>query len=242
MGKIHKIVLEVKDLHTYYGLSHILFGVSLIVRQGEVTCLLGRNGAGKTTLIKSICGLVPASSGEVWYQGKNIIKTPAHRIASSGVIPAFSDNRIFGNLTVKENLEIGKMRPRSDEKRVIWTIEKIYDLFPILKEFEKRWAGSLSGGQQQILCVAKALMGNPELLILDEPTIGLAPVVIASIGEQIEILKAENTSILLTEQNVKFASRLGDACSIIDMGEIKYQGTFKDLHNNESIVSEYLSV
>lgn len=242
MGKIHKIVLEVRDLHTYYGLSHILFGVSLIVREGEVTCLLGRNGAGKTTLIKSICGLVPASSGEVWYQGKNIIKTPAYRIASSGIIPAFSDNRIFGNLTVKENLEIGKMGPRSDEKKTIWTLEKIYDLFPILKEFEKRWAGSLSGGQQQILCVAKALMGNPELLILDEPTIGLAPVVIASIGEQIEMLKSENTSILLTEQNVKFASRLGDTCSIIDMGEIKYQGTFNDLYNNEAIVSEYLSV
>jgi branched-chain amino acid transport system ATP-binding protein len=242
MDKNHKVVLEVKDLHTYYGLSHILFGVSLVVRQGEVTCLLGRNGAGKTTLIKSICGLVPASSGEVWYQGKNIIKTPAYRIAASGIIPAFSDNRVFGNLTVRENLEIGKMSPRSSDKKVIWTIEKVYELFPILKEFEKRWAGSLSGGQQQILCVAKALMGNPELLILDEPTIGLAPVVIESIGEQIEILKAENTSILLTEQNVKFASKLGDTCSIIDMGEIKFQGTFGELYKNESIVSEYLSV
>ena len=242
MDKNHKVVLEVKDLHTYYGLSHILFGVSLVVRQGEVTCLLGRNGAGKTTLIKSICGLVPASSGEVWYQGKNIIKTPAYRIAASGIIPAFSDNRVFGNLTVRENLEIGKMSPRSSDKKVILTIEKVYELFPILKEFEKRWAGSLSGGQQQILCVAKALMGNPELLILDEPTIGLAPVVIESIGEQIEILKAENTSILLTEQNVKFASKLGDTCSIIDMGEIKFQGTFGELYKNESIVSEYLSV
>ncbi|HQB35777.1 MAG TPA: ABC transporter ATP-binding protein [Syntrophorhabdus sp.] len=242
MDKNHKVVLEVKDLHTYYGLSHILFGVSLVVRQGEVTCLLGRNGAGKTTLIKSICGLVPASSGEVWYQGKNIIKTPAYRIAASGIIPAFSDNRVFGNLTVRENLEIGKMSPRSSDKKVIWTIEKVYELFPILKEFEKRWAGSLSGGQQQILCVAKALMGNPELLILDEPTIGLAPVVIESIGEQVEILKAENTSILLTEQNVKFASKLGDTCSIIDMGEIKFQGTFGELYKNESIVSEYLSV
>jgi len=242
MDKNHKVVLEVKDLHTYYGLSHILFGVSLVVRQGEVTCLLGRNGAGKTTLIKSICGLVPASSGEVWYQGKNIIKTPAYRIAASGIIPAFSDNRVFGNLTVRENLEIGKMSPRSSDKKVIWTIEKVYELFPILKEFEKRWAGSLSGGQQQILCVAKALMGNPELLILDEPTIGLAPVVIESIGEQVEILKAENTSILLTEQNVKFASKLGDTFSIIYMGEIKFQGTFGELYKNESIVSEYLSV
>ena len=242
MGEKKKTVLEVKELHTFYGLSHILFGVSLEVRQGEVTCLLGRNGAGKTTLIKSICGLVPAGSGEILFLGKDITKTPAHRIASSGIIPAFSDNRVFGNLTVKENLEIGKMNSRTNEKKVIWTMEKIYDLFPILKEFEKKWAGSLSGGQQQILCIAKALMGNPELLILDEPTIGLAPVVIATIGQQIENLKNEKISILLTEQNMKFATKLGDSCSIIDMGEIKFKGTFEELQRNDSIISEYLSV
>jgi branched-chain amino acid transport system ATP-binding protein len=237
-----KTVLEVKNLHTYYGLSHILFGVSMEVKQGEVTCLLGRNGAGKTTLIKSICGLVPASSGEILFLGKDITRTPAHRIASSGIIPAFSDSRVFGNLTVKENLEIGKMSPRTNEKKVVWTIDRIYELFPILKDFEKKWAGSLSGGQQQILCVAKALMGNPELLILDEPTIGLAPVVIATIGEQIANLKNEKVSILLTEQNVKFASKLGDTCNIIDTGEIKFKGTFEELQKNDLIISEYLSV
>jgi len=242
MDETKKVVLEVRELHTFYGLSHILFGVSLEVRQGEVTCLLGRNGAGKTTLIKSICGLVPASSGKVLFLDKDITKTPAHRIALSGVIPAFSDSRVFGNLTVKENLEIGNRKPRSSEKDVVWTVDKVYELFPVLKEFEKKWAGSLSGGQQQILCIAKALMGNPELLILDEPTIGLAPVVVNAIGEQITNLKKEKVSILLTEQNIKFASKLGDACNIIDMGEIKFRGTFDELHKNEAIISEYLTV
>ena len=235
-------VIELQREDTYYGLSHILFGVSLEIQKGEIMCLLGRNGAGKTTTIRSIAGLTPPKSGHIYFLGEDIAKAPAHIIARKGIRTAFSDKRVFGDLTVRENLEIGRRNPTVEENVKAWDYDRIYDLFPVLKKYEKRWAKTLSGGEQQMLCVASALMGNPKLLLLDEPTTGLSPVVIETMGEHILTLKEENISILLAEQNVKFARALGNRCYIIDIGEIRYQGTFEELSQNEYVTRTYLAV
>ncbi|MBI4595519.1 MAG: ABC transporter ATP-binding protein [Candidatus Tectomicrobia bacterium] len=237
-----KTVLEVQKIDTYYGLSHILFGVSLEIREGEVMCLLGRNGAGKTTTIRSIAGLTPPKSGNVLFMGEDITKKPVHAIARKGVLCAFSDRRVFGELTVKENLEIGRRSPSADDGMELWDFERVYELFPVLKKYQKRWAGTLSGGEQQILCVARALMGNPKLLLLDEPTTGLAPVIVDTMGEHILKLKDQGLSVLLAEQNVKFAMELGDRCCVIDVGEIRFQGSFDELSKSEYVMRTYLAV
>lgn len=237
-----RTVLEIQGINTFYGLSHILFGVSFEIKEGEIMCLLGRNGAGKTTTIRSINGLTPPKSGHIYFLGEDIAKMSAHAIANKGIRSAFSDKRVFGDLTVGENLEISKRRTSVEESMETWDYAKIYHLFPILKKYEKRWARTLSGGEQQMLCVANALMGNPKMLLLDEPTTGLAPLIVDTIVEQIHGLKKEGISILLTEQNVKFAMEAGDRCNIIDTGEIRFHGTFDDLSNNEYVVQTYLTV
>lgn len=235
-------ILGIEKINTYYGLSHVLFDVTLHLVRGEVLCLLGRNGAGKTTTIRSIGGLTPAKNGKIFFLGEDISNCPPHIIAQKGILCAFSDRRVFGDLTVRENLEIGRMRRSITEGQELWDYERVYDLFPVLKKYEKRWGRTLSGGEQQMVCVAKALMGNPRLLLLDEPTTGLAPVVIDVIARQIRLLKEEGISILLAEQNVKFATELGDRCYIIDVGEIKFQGTFGDLKKDDYVVRTYLAV
>jgi branched-chain amino acid transport system ATP-binding protein len=225
-------MLEVEGIHTFYGLSHILFNVSLKVDIGQVVCLLGRNGAGKTTTLKSIMGLSPPAEGRIWFNQEDITGTTPFRLARKGIGYVPDDRRIFADLTVGENLEIAARKgPVGGE----WDKEKVYELFPALKDLDGRGGGLLSGGEQKMLAIARALMTNPQFLLLDEPTEGLAPVLVTSLGERIKKLKEVGLTVLLAEQNIKFTLGLSDYGYIIDNGRIKYQGTVTELTDNEEV-------
>ena len=225
-------MLEVKGIHTFYGLSHILFDVSLKVDIGQVVCLLGRNGAGKTTTLKSIMGLSPPAEGRIWFNQEDITGTAPFRLARKGMGYVPDDRRIFADLTVGENLEIAARKgPVGGE----WDKKKVYELFPALKDLDGRGGGLLSGGEQKMLAIARALMTNPQFLLLDEPTEGLAPVLVRSLGERIKKLKEIGLTVLLAEQNIKFTLGLSDYGYIIDNGRIKYQGTVSELTDNEEV-------
>jgi len=232
--------LEVEKINTFYGLSHILFDVSINVGKGEVVVLLGRNGAGKTTTMLSIIGLNPPKSGQVKYHGQKINGLPPYKIARLGVGFVPEDRKIFPDLTVQGNLEVGQKL--STDKSINWTIERIYKLFPILKDFSQRSGGNLSGGQRQMLTIARTLMGNPDLLLLDEPSEGLAPLVVRELGTLIQTIKEEGMTVLLSEQNLKFALKLADRAYILDNGMIKYQGSIAELSRNEEVKKRYLAV
>jgi branched-chain amino acid transport system ATP-binding protein len=233
-------MLEVEGIHTFYGLSHILFGVSLKVEPGEIVCLLGRNGAGKTTTMKSIMGLTPPKQGSIRLKGEEITGKEPYLLARKGIGYIPDDRRIFADLTVGENLEIAA---RSSETGFAqWDKERVYKLFPALKEIESRKGGCLSGGEQKMLAIARALMGNPELLLLDEPTEGLAPMLVRALEEQIKKLRETGLTVLLAEQNVRSALRLGDRGYIIDNGQIRYQGSIEELRENEEVRKKYLLV
>jgi branched-chain amino acid transport system ATP-binding protein len=230
-------VLELSDVHAYYGRSHVLHGVGLTARQGEVVTLLGRNGAGKSTTLKSIVGLVDVGGGEIVFEGRSLRGLATHEIARRGVGFVPEDRRIFTELTVAENLKVGE--PRGGGR---WTPERVFGLFPKLRELARRRGGSLSGGEQQMLTIARTLMADPKLLLLDEPSEGLAPVVVRALGENIAALKREGMTILLSEQNIKFARRLADRAYIIEKGQIKFEGPFARLDADESLRRAYLSV
>ena len=223
-------MLEVEGIHTFYGLSHVLFGVSLKVEPGEVVCLLGRNGAGKSTTLKSIMGLTPPRQGTIRFKGEDITGKQPYVLARKGIGYVPEDRRIFADLTVGENLEIAARKAPGDGG---WDKERVYELFPALKEIESRKGGCLSGGEQKMLAIARALMGNPELLLLDEPTEGLAPTLVRALEEQIRKLKEAGLTVLLAEQNVRSALRLSDRGYIIDKGQIRYQGSIEELLENE---------
>lgn len=230
-------MLEVKEIHTYYGLSHILFGMSLTVKEGEVVSLLGRNGVGKTTTLKSVIGLTPPKSGQILFKGQDITKVPTRNMVSLGICYVPDNRRIFPDLTVRENLEIAsKVKPGK------WTIDKVHELFPVLKRYESRRGGNLSGGEQQMLAIARALLGNPQLLILDEPTEGLAPLVVKELEEQIIQLRTTGISILLAEQNLKSALKLADRCYVVERGQVRYEGTVEDLDQNDEVRTKYLLI
>jgi branched-chain amino acid transport system ATP-binding protein len=226
------MMLEVKGIHTYYGLSHILFDVSLKVDAGQVVCLLGRNGAGKTTTLKSIMGLKSPSRGQILFNKENITGTAPYRLARKGIGYVPDDRRIFADLTVGENLEIAARQGPGNEG---WDKEKVYDLFPALKNMDSRGGGLLSGGEQKMLAIARALMTNPQFLLLDEPTEGLAPALINSLGERIKKLKEIGLTVLLAEQNLRFTLGLSDYGYIIDNGRICYQGSVDELTDNEEV-------
>jgi branched-chain amino acid transport system ATP-binding protein len=231
-------ILAVEDIHTAYGLSRVLFGVSLRVAPGECVCLLGRNGVGKTTTMRSIMGLTPPSSGRVVWKGRDITREAPFRAAALGIGFVPEDRRIFADLTVWENLDVAARRARSDG----FTIERVFDLFPALRELRDRSGGFLSGGEQQMLTIARTLMGNPELLLLDEPSEGLAPLVVDHLQEQIARLKSDGLTILLAEQNVDFSLNLADRVYVLEKGRIRYEGSAREFRENGSIRQQYLAL
>ncbi|UCF73185.1 MAG: ABC transporter ATP-binding protein [Deltaproteobacteria bacterium] len=234
------MILEVKDIYTAYGLSQILFGVSLKVNAGEVVSLLGRNGAGKTTTLRSIMGLTPPRSGSIKFKGEEIAGKPPYQIARIGIGSVPEDRRIFPDLTVWENLDVAIKSSR--EGGPSWTMERVFELFPALEPLQNRQGGFLSGGEQQMLTIARALMGNPELLLLDEPSEGLAPVVVSHLGQQISKLREEGMTILLCEQNFRFSLDLSDRLYILEKGEVRYEGSMAEFLKDEDSWRPYLTV
>jgi branched-chain amino acid transport system ATP-binding protein len=233
----HGNMLEVREIHTYYGDSHILQGVSLNVREGEVVGLLGRNGMGKTTLIRSIIGFTPPRQGQVLFKECDITGWPSNNVVDLGLGLVPQGRRVFSSLTVVENLMVVSRRNGGP-----WTIERVMDLFPRLRERRETRAGKLSGGEQQMLAIARALMTNPELLLMDEPTEGLAPLLVREVGRVIENLKLQRLSILLVEQNLPLALRVSDHVHILSRGRIVHSTTPGALWENEEIKKRYLGL
>lgn len=233
--------LLVENIHTFYGTSHILFGVSLKVNRGECVCLLGRNGVGKTTTLKTIMGLSKAVQGTIIYNGKNLIGLPPYEIARMGIGYVPDERLIFPDLTVRENLEIGEKAPLTSDID-LWTVERVYELFPMLKPLDGRPGGYLSGGEQQMLTCGRTLMGNPSLMLLDEPVEGIAPVVVRELTQQIKYLKKMGLTILLAEQNIKFATEISDRAYVIEGGRVRYEGTMAELEKQSDIKEKYLMI
>ncbi len=233
-------MLSVSGLNTYYGRAHILADVALEIARGEVVVLLGRNGAGKSTTMKSIMGLVPVAAGRVAFDGAEIAGKAPHEIARAGLGYVPEERRIFTDLTVMENLEVGRQRPRDGIP--VWTPERLFAIFPNLAEMRDRPGGRMSGGEQQMLTIARTLMGNPRAILLDEPSEGLAPVIIEQMAKTIRALKSAGLTVLLSEQNLHFATLVSDRAYIIEKGRIRYQGTIVALMRDEAVRAQYLSV
>jgi branched-chain amino acid transport system ATP-binding protein len=229
-------MLEVRGVHAVYGRSHVLHGVSLTAREGEVVSLLGRNGSGKSTTLKAVMGLVRVTGGDVLFRGEPLTGLATHVISRRGLGYVPEDRRIFADLSVRENLLVGE---RAGSR---WTTARLFDLFPGLRPLAGRRGGSLSGGEQQMLTIARTLVTDPRLLLLDEPSEGLAPVIVRRLGEAIAALKREGLTIVLSEQNPKFARRLADRAYVIDKGEIKFEGPIAALDADESLRRAYLGV
>jgi branched-chain amino acid transport system ATP-binding protein len=233
-------VLEVEDLHAGYGPAEVLFGVSLTLQSGEVAALMGRNGAGKSTTLKAIMGLLPPRKGRVRFRGQEIAGAAPFRIARLGLGYVPEERRIFTDLTVFENLEVGR-RPAA-KGREAWTPERLFAVFPNLAEMRNRRASAMSGGEQQMLTIARTLMGNPDAVLLDEPSEGLAPVIVEQMAEAVLRMKAEGIAVLLSEQNLDFAAAVSDRAYVIEKGSIRFQGTMEALENDERIRKAYLTV
>ncbi|KAA0678830.1 ABC transporter ATP-binding protein [Roseomonas genomospecies 6] len=233
-------LLTVRGLQAWYGRAHILTGVDLTVDRGEVVALMGRNGTGKTTAMKAIMGLLDRRAGSVAFDGRDVSALPPHRIARLGLGYVPEDRRVFTDLTVEENLEVGRQPPRPGAPH--WTPERLYALFPNLAEMRGRRGGRMSGGEQQMLTLARTLMGNPSLLLLDEPSEGLAPRIVQQMADALRALKAEGLSILLSEQNLAFAAAVADRTSVIEKGQIRFEGPMRALLEDEEVRRAYLAV
>jgi branched-chain amino acid transport system ATP-binding protein len=232
------MLLVTEDIHTYYGTSHILFGISLNVQEGEIVALLGRNGVGKTTTLRSIMGLTPSRSGSIRFLDTEITKKAPYKIARLGIGFVPDDRRVFADLTVRQNLEVVARGGNAEG----WTLERVYTLFPVLERFENRKGGTLSGGEQQMLTVGRTLMGNPKLLLLDEPAEGLSPLIVNLLAEQTLKLKEEGITVLVCEQNVKFAIDVSERAYVLEKGKIRYEGSIDDLQENEEVRTKYLMI
>jgi branched-chain amino acid transport system ATP-binding protein len=233
--------LQLRSVHTHYETSHILFDVSLEVNPGESVCLLGRNGAGKTTTLKSIMSLAPASAGSILFNGVELVGLAPYEIARLGIGYTPDERLIFPDLSVRENLEIA-IKPGAAGAPAQWTVERIYELFPVLHPLNARLGGYLSGGEQQMLTIGRTLMGNPSLLLLDEPVEGVAPVVVQELTRQIKSLKTMGLTILFAEQNMHFATELSDRAYVIEKGRIRFHGTMQELAANEEVKQKYLMI
>ncbi|WP_323769551.1 ABC transporter ATP-binding protein [Antarctobacter sp.] len=233
-------MLSVEGIHSYYGKAEILRGLSFGINRGEVVALLGRNGAGKSTTMKSVMQLVRPRSGRVVFQDRDLTGAPAFRVAKSGIGYVPEDRRIFTDLTVMENLEVGRQPRREGAPE--WTVEQLFDIFPNLAERRTNRGKHMSGGEQQMLTIARTLMGNPMLLLLDEPSEGIAPVIVEEMAETILKLKSEGLTVMISEQNLHFARAVADRAIIIEGGEKKFDGSFEELEVHPEIRDAYLSV
>jgi len=234
------VILEVENIYTAYEQIRVLFGISFQVDEGQVVTLLGRNGVGKTTTLRSIMGLTPPQSGSIKWMGKDITGLRPYQIARLGIGFAAEDRRIFSDLTVWENLDVAIKR--SERTKSQWDMDRVYDLFPALEKLRDRRGGYLSGGEQQMLTIARALMGNPTLLLLDEPSEGLAPVIVQQLGIQISRLKEEGMTILLSEQNSEFSLGLSDRVTILEKGEVRFDGSVDEFMRDEETCRAFLTV
>jgi len=233
-------ILTVENINVFYGSSQALFGASLTLYAGETLALLGRNGAGKSTTMKAIAGVIPTRSGKFTFMSKLINGMPAYKIARSGIGYVPEDRQIFPNLTVQDNLVIAHKKGPSGEDA--WPIERVYEMLPLLAPLKDRLGGQLSGGEQQMLTVGRSLMGNPTVLLLDEPSEGLAPIMVEKIGTLIETLKALGNTIVLAEQNLHFCLGLADRAVVIDKGVDVFHGSIAELNANDDVKQRYLSV
>jgi branched-chain amino acid transport system ATP-binding protein len=235
------MILDVKELNTFYDQSHILQGITLGVDHGEIVCLLGRNGVGKSTTLKSIIGLVTPRSGEVVFKGQNLAGLPPHIISKQGVGYVPEDRRIFPTLSVRENLIMGT-KPGQKADAEGWTIEKVYKYFPGLEKRDKQRGAHLSGGEQQMLTIARTLMGNPGVILIDEPTEGLAPLIVATVEQVIQDIHRHDIPVLLVEQNMRVALRLAGRIYVISKGKIVFHGTSQELKEAHEVRQKYLEV
>ncbi len=236
---MHTRMLEVEGLSAWYGAAQILFGISFSIGRGEVVALMGRNGAGKSTTIKAIMGLVPQRDGKVQFLGEDISSRRPFEISRKGIGFVPEDRRIFSDLTVLENLDIGRQPARD---HIDWSVEKVFSAFPILAEMRERRGAHMSGGEQQILTVARTLMGNPLLVLLDEPSEGVAPIIVEQIADTILALKKEGLSVLLSEQNIHFAGLVSDRVYVLEKGQIQWEGAMTALSTDEAAQRRLLSV
>jgi branched-chain amino acid transport system ATP-binding protein len=232
-------LLTVEDIHTAYGLSRVLFGVSLEIAAGECVCLLGRNGVGKTTTMRSVMGLTPPASGRVMWKGEDITGWPPHKVARAGIGFVPEDRRIFAELSVWENLDVAG---RAGRRRGHWTIETVYELFPVLRALRNRQGGFLSGGEQQMLTIGRTLMGNPELLLLDEPSEGLAPLVVEALRLKIDELRKAGLTILLAEQGVEFSLSLADRVYVLEKGAVRHAGPAAQLREDKELRERLMAI
>lgn len=234
------VILNIDQINTFYGQSHVLQGVSLMIHEGEVVSLLGRNGVGKTTTLRSIMGLTPPRSGKIVLRSVNVVGKPPFLIANMGIGYVPDDRRIFPDLTLFENLELA--RRLSTKTRVQWTFEKVYELFPVFIDLKQRKGTQLSGGEQKMLAIGRALMKNPALLLLDEPSEGLAPLIVQNLVEVIGRIRSEGVTILLADQNLKFCRKTSDRGYILEKGMVQHHGLMEEIWQDEEIVKKYLVV
>lgn len=233
-------MLEVRDLNAHYGRAHILFDVGLRAERGEVVALMGRNGAGKSTTFKSIIGLVPKREGKIVFDGIDIARMRPHEVVRRGLGYVPEDRRIFTDLTVEENLDVGRQPPRAGAP--VWDKERLFELFPNLAELRRRPAGRISGGEQQMLTIARTLMGNPSLILLDEPSEGLAPKIVEQMALAIIEMKRKGLAVVISEQNQHFARLISDRAYVMEKGRIRFHGSMRELIANEHVRNAYLAV